>query len=116
MVRSEFKMNTFGKRLEALLQEKSLSQRELSKLCGVSEVTVSRYVHGDRSPTSEILAKISDVLDVSSDYLLGRTKNQNIKLVQIDEVTLHILKDKDVDDMTIKEMKRAIEQIKKHHI
>lgn len=74
-------MEIFKKRLIALLENIDISQRELAKRVGVQEATISRYVNGERKPTSEILSKIADALNVSSDYLLGRTDKENIELI-----------------------------------
>ena len=40
-----------GTRLQKLLQEKDISQRELSEIIGVTDVTVSREVNGFRKQT-----------------------------------------------------------------
>lgn len=75
MVKKEaYKMNTFIKRLRKILEDKNMTQRELARLAGVTEVTVSRYLNGERKPRVEIVNKIADVLNVPTDYLLGRSE------------------------------------------
>ena len=61
-----------GTRLQKLLQEKDISQRELSERIGVTDVTVSRYVRGERVPKADIATKIAQALGTTTDYILGR--------------------------------------------
>lgn len=70
-------MEKFIKRLTELLEKNNMSQRELSQKIYVQEATISRYIHGERNPTSEILSRIADALNTTSDYLLGKTENAN---------------------------------------
>jgi transcriptional regulator with XRE-family HTH domain len=42
----------FGKRIEKLLQELSLTQQELAWVLGISYVTVSRWIHGEVAPST----------------------------------------------------------------
>lgn len=71
-------MNSVANRLSMMLEEKNMTQRKLSELIGVSEVTISRYLNGSRSPKADIIIDIANALDVSVDYLLGREDQKNI--------------------------------------
>lgn len=70
-------MDKFTERLQSLLEEKEMSQRELAELAEVTEVTISRYINGNRKPRIEIINKIAEVLNTTTDYLLGRTDTAN---------------------------------------
>ena len=61
-----------GTRLQKLLYEKHMSQRELSEIIGVTDVTVSRYVRGERVPKADVAARIAQALGTTTDYILGR--------------------------------------------
>ena len=52
--------------------KKKISQKELGSILGVTYQTISRWENGVMLPTTENLIKLSDVLEVSIDYLLGR--------------------------------------------
>lgn len=67
---------SFIKRLYILLEETNTTQRELAKKIKVTEVTISRYLSGERIPRMEIINKIAKYFGVSVDYLLGRTDNK----------------------------------------
>ena len=65
-------MSTLGERLTALLKEQRKTQKQLADLIGVTEATVSRYITGERTPKSGILANMATALHTTSDYLLGQ--------------------------------------------
>lgn len=65
--------NIFRKRLKELLEEKQISQKELANAIQTTEVSISRYMSGDRQPKIYIVQKIAEYLNISSDYLLGIT-------------------------------------------
>lgn len=60
-----------GARISDLLDQQGLSQRELADKVGVTEVSMSRYIKGERTPKAPIIANIAKVLHTTSDYLLG---------------------------------------------
>ncbi|MBP3886933.1 MAG: helix-turn-helix transcriptional regulator [Cellulosilyticum sp.] len=60
-----------GQRLKKVLDEKGMMQKELAEKIGVSEMVISRYVHGGRIVSVSILIEICKSLNVSADYLLG---------------------------------------------
>lgn len=68
---------SFIKKLSILLEEKNITQRELAEKINVTEVTISRYLSGERSPRIEIVNKIADFFNVSIDYLLGVSDIRN---------------------------------------
>lgn len=61
-----------GKRVKELRMKKGLSQQELGNAVGVTKVSICGYENGTRLPNLEKLVKIADVLETSTDYLLGR--------------------------------------------
>jgi len=56
-----------------LRKNKKLSQARLGKLIGTSGDVVGRYERGDITPSVEVVAKMADVLEVSIDYLIGKS-------------------------------------------
>lgn len=64
-------MLTFGGRLYAELQIHGMSQKELARKAGTTEVTISRYIKGTRIPKATMLQKISKALGTTPDHLLG---------------------------------------------
>lgn len=75
---------TLGRVIQILREENDLDQKDLADKIGVSYSVMNRIELGTRPTRDEELKKIAEVLDVSVDYLLGRSKirnpyNKNIK-------------------------------------
>lgn len=60
-----------GGRIKQRLEELGMSQRELAKACKITDVSMSRYISGDRTPKGPIISQMARVLGVTSDWLLG---------------------------------------------
>jgi transcriptional regulator with XRE-family HTH domain len=63
----------FPRRLRAARELRALSQQELADRAHLQQATVSLYENGVRRPSLDNLHRIAEALDVTSDYLLGRT-------------------------------------------
>jgi transcriptional regulator with XRE-family HTH domain len=77
----------FSDNMMLLRKKKGLSQADLGKMIGTSGDVVGRYERGDITPSIEVVAKIADALEVSVDYLIGKTK------MELDQETLQRLED-----------------------
>ena len=60
-------------RLRECLSERGLSQKWLADSVGTTEATISRCLNGVNVPSGDLIMAISDALNVSMDYLMGRT-------------------------------------------
>ena len=63
----------FKKRLADTRKRRDLSQVELAKKAGLPATAISHFESGGRKPSFDNLRKLADALDVSIDYLMGRT-------------------------------------------
>lgn len=63
----------FGDNMMLMRKKKKLSQADLGKLIGTSGDVIGRYERGDIKPSVEVVSKIADALEVSVDYLIGKT-------------------------------------------
>lgn len=72
--------DTLGGRISELLEKQRLSQRELATIVGVTEVSMSRYINGERMPKGPVVAKIAEALHTTSDYLLGKEEAEDPEL------------------------------------
>ena len=75
-------MTTIGKRIKSLRESKNLTQTELSEILGMKTyTTVSKWESDDNFPKGKDLKTLSQLFNVSSDYLLGLSieKKANIK-------------------------------------
>ena len=64
-------MYDIGRRIKERLDELGMAQRELADKAGLTEVSVCRYISGERTPKATVLAKIAQCLDTTTDYLMG---------------------------------------------
>lgn len=75
----DFSMDKFSYRLTVLLDENNMTQTQLAKKIGTSNVTICRYLTGERVPRLDVVTKIANVFNVSLDYLLGLSNDENIQ-------------------------------------
>lgn len=66
-------MNKFKERLKELRSEKNLTQKQLSKKLNVSEDCVYNWENGRSEPSITDLINLATILDVTIDYLVGKT-------------------------------------------
>jgi transcriptional regulator with XRE-family HTH domain len=60
-------------RLKQLRVKHGYSQEALAEMLNLGSRQIWRYENGQTSPDGQIVAKIAQVFDVSTDYLLGLT-------------------------------------------
>lgn len=72
-----------AKRLSKLREEKGWSQYELATRLGIQRPRYNAWEQGKAQPRAEMLNKIAELFDVSTDYLLGHDearKNISVNL------------------------------------
>lgn len=73
-------MKSVGERIRYLRNQKEWSLRELEKRTGINYSVLSRIESGKRAITDEEIKIFSDIFDVSSDFILGRTDNMELTI------------------------------------
>lgn len=68
----------FTERFVEILQFKHITPYAVAKATGIAQGLMSQYKNGIKLPTIQNLVKIADYLEVSVDYLLGRTNNPTV--------------------------------------
>lgn len=68
-------------KLKELRKEHKLSMKELGKILGLSESTISLYEAGKREPDIKTLIKIADYFNVSVDVLLSRDETNKDEIL-----------------------------------
>ncbi|MFA9459085.1 helix-turn-helix domain-containing protein [Halalkalibacter sp. AB-rgal2] len=77
-------MNIFASRLKKAREEfkkndSRWTQEFVSKKIGVARSSYTSYENGSKQPPLETVNKLADLLEVSADYLLGRTDTESIE-------------------------------------
>lgn len=62
---------SLGNRISKMLKQRGMTQRDLAIKIGVTEVTISRYISGERIPKAHTLGNIAKALNTTADNLLG---------------------------------------------
>lgn len=78
---------TFGERITSIRKRKKISQSELGKKIGTSGDIIGKYERGEVKPSIDVASNIAEALEVSVDFLLGKTNTE------IDKHTLKRLQD-----------------------
>ena len=68
----------YFQRLRDLREDADLSQKQVAALLGIQQTVYSRYERGFQTIPLEHLLTLADFYHVSTDHLLGRTKNPHI--------------------------------------
>lgn len=113
-------------RLKQLRVLRGMSQDDVGNAIGVSKGAISNYEKGHRTPGTDILQRLAEFFEVSTDYLLGRSDDPAVpdtreevgvpmrnasRRPQTDKLgaglALHLLKNASYDDLT-EAQKRAV--------
>jgi transcriptional regulator with XRE-family HTH domain len=96
-------------RLKEARKRKKLTQEELANLVNTKNKTISNYETGYSTPSNDMLDNLADVLDVSVDWLLGRTDVINNEKIELTEEEREILKE--ISKLPKHKRQRAWEQL-----
>lgn len=77
---------TLGYRIKLLRENKGIGQQELCNFLGIEQSTLANYENDRRTPKPEMLSKIADFFNTSTDYLLGRTDIKNLEIKNLDKL------------------------------
>lgn len=75
-------------RLKDLREDKDLTQKEIAVMLGIGQAGYSKYENEKNNIPTDILNKLADFYNTSTDYILGRTniKNAYKKIKNYDKI------------------------------
>ena len=77
-------MENFRNRVKQLRESKNITQKELSELLDMKTyTTITKWESGDNFPKAKDIKRLSEIFDVSSDYLLGLSNETGSKISRI---------------------------------
>jgi transcriptional regulator with XRE-family HTH domain len=92
----------FSERLKKVMDEKNMTQAELSSLTGIGKSSISQYLSGKNEPNQKRTEQIADALQCSAAYLNGLTtcsdptdEPNGLKNVSVDEAAKRLGKSRD---------------------
>lgn len=77
---------SFPDRLSKIRKKRELSQDALARKAGLPATAISHFESNTRKPSFDNLRKIADALEVSIDYLMGRTDDPDGSLPKDAEI------------------------------
>jgi transcriptional regulator with XRE-family HTH domain len=77
--------------LRSLIENSGKSQREIARDLSISQQRFNYYINGKREPDFDTLSSIADYFDVTVDYLLGRTPQEEKKPAANNDDELHMI-------------------------
>lgn len=85
-------------RLRTLRERHGWSQREMARMCNFGESQIRKYENEESDPSSTHLKRMSELLQVSTDFLLGLSDEplsagSNQTLAEDEEHLLHVFRD-----------------------
>lgn len=66
------------KNLRAIRRKSLLTQRQVADKLGIHCTTYTKYETGNSEPSLDVLVKLADMFDVTTDYLLERTDRPHL--------------------------------------
>lgn len=78
-------------RIKALREQRSITQAELAKRLGITRSSVNAWEMGISVPSTQYLVEVANIFKVSTDYLLGLTKNSTISLEGLTEEDMQMI-------------------------
>jgi len=85
-------MVDFGNTLKLLRIRNEYTQAQLSKKLGLTKSVVSAYENGIRLPSYDVLIEIANIFNVTTDYLLGVNRKNDLDLSGLSEKEIVALK------------------------
>lgn len=70
-------LERYSKNFRLLRETNNITQKEMSRILGVSQIAVSQYELGVRQVSVRVLIKYSKYFNVSTDHILGINKTSN---------------------------------------
>lgn len=79
--------SSFGQRLKEAREAKGFTKDKFGKMVKIHYSQIGRYERNEASPSADVLKKMANVLDVSTDYLMNGT-TQDLAQENITDKTL----------------------------
>jgi len=117
----------FAKNLRTLRFNKGWKQEDVANMLGLSQQTISTYEDGTCPPSLDVLIKIAELFNVSTDYLLGVDNKSYVSKMELSLKSCPFLGGESLDEQTsnkllekrgtligeLKILRKAIDEINK---
>lgn len=107
-----------GERIREQRKLKDFTQRDLAKNLNVTYQTVSKYELGINIPDADMLLKLSDILECSTDYLVGKVNSPSVQFFEYQDKELGKIElgmDNYPYKLTPAEVEEMVKKLKEYH-
>lgn len=104
--------NVLGIRLKELRLKNEKLQKDVADYLNITTSAYGYYEKGIRQPNPEMLLKLAEYFDVTTDFLLGRTDTPNEKNIDDEKLIIAARSDVDLSELTEDEQKYILDFIK----
>ena len=110
----------FGERLLALLEERDISQKQLSADLGITYSTFNGYINNKRECDFQTLKNIATYFNTSTDFLLGLSNHPQIThkgLTHVEDELVAVYRQLSVEyqNLLLEQSKLMLKQITKNN-
>lgn len=98
------------KNLKKIREERKLTQQAMADMLQIQRPTYTRYETGEREPDFETVLKMSELLSVSTDFLLGKTDIPSSIDAQLSDTEFALYGE--AKDLTDEEKQKVLDFIK----
>lgn len=78
-------------RIKALREQKGLTQSELAKQLGITRSSVNAWEMGISVPSTQYLVALTNIFNVSADYLLGLGRSASVSVEGLTEKDIQLV-------------------------
>lgn len=98
----------FPERIRELRNCYKYTQKDMAQKLGIATITYVKYEHGENEPNYATLLELSNIFNVSIDYLLGNSDERDIQIYKINVAIQDIEKAADLLSMDFPEYKEGV--------
>lgn len=84
---------TVGNRIKELRTGKKMTQAQLANEVGLSYIQIGRYEKQKSNPSAEVLQRLAEALNTTTDYLMNGTSEQIAATKVTDRDLINLFKD-----------------------
>lgn len=78
-------------RIKSLREQKSMTQADLAKQLGITRSSVNAWEMGISVPSTQYIVELSQIFNVSTDYLLGVQTSATVSIQGLSESDIKIV-------------------------
>ncbi|MCK9268435.1 MAG: helix-turn-helix domain-containing protein [Alkaliphilus sp.] len=84
-------MSRLGEKIQYLRIERGLKQKEMAQILQINRATLSNWETGRANPDPEMLAKLAEFFNVTTDFMLSRKETRQLDVSGLRHDQLFVL-------------------------